>query len=233
MSLFSDSLKKWFYHNDSNAAKAGTRICLLDASGDPAGSDELLRSLSFAQCPDDYVDMGLPSGTLWAKKNLGAVSETDYGMYVSWGNLEMHPYGDGYNFSQNNYDISPAASISTDLTLEQDVAHSILGCGWRMTTKADLDELVAGCNTSWTTDYEGSGIAGRVFTSKTNGNTLFFPASGCRDGNNMNNRGTAGYYWETGLNSTTHAKHMYIGSGGVDTNGNRQRNCGCSIRPVL
>lgn len=244
MSLFSDSLKKWFYHNDSNAAKAGTRICLLDASGDPAGSDELLRSLSFAQCPDDFVDMGLPSGTLWAKKNLGAVSETDYGMYVSWGNLELHSKGEGYDFSQNTYDNTPAAPISADLTLEHDIAHNILGCGWRMPTKNEFAEL---CNSSYTEyiDANGTvitgtdkrttynGVTGLLIRSKANGNVLFFPAAGYYSGTTLNYDGSIGYYWSSSFYSATNAYLLYFTSNGVYPQHNLSRSFGFSVRAVL
>lgn len=33
----------------------------------------------------EYVDLGLPSGTLWANMNVGANSETDNGLYFAWG----------------------------------------------------------------------------------------------------------------------------------------------------
>lgn len=245
MSLFSDSLKKWFYHNDSFGAKAGTRICLLDASGNPAGSDEILRAITFANCKDDYVDMGLPSKTLWAKKNLGAVSETDYGMYCSWGNLELHPYGDGYNFGYNStYINTPAAAISADLTLEQDIAHQILGGGWRMPSKDDFVEL---CNSEYTEYIDASGnvisgtdkrttyngVVGLRIRSKANGNILFFSAAGYVDGTTLTNAGSAGHYWTSTYNAARYARTLGFNQEQVYKQDYGFRYNGLPIRPIL
>lgn len=234
MSTFSDSLKKWFYHNDSFGAKAGTRICLLDANGNPAGSDEILRAITFVNCKDDYVDMGLPSKTLWAKKNLGAVSETDYGMYCSWGNLELHARDEGYSFSADNYNNTQAAAISADLTLDQDIAHQTLGCGWRMPTTTELKELFDNTTKAWVTDYQGiSGLNGRLLTA-TNGNTLFFPAAGHYDGTTLAYNNTIGYYWSSSLVSSTNAYVLYFTSSFINTqNDTLARRYGFSIRPVI
>ena len=236
MSLFSDSLKKWFYHNDSFGAKAGTRICLLDASGNPAGSDEILRAITFANCKDDYVDMGLPSKTLWAKKNLGAVSETDYGMYCSWGNLQLHPQGDGYNFSSSVYNNTPAAAISADLTLEQDIAHQILGGGWRMPSVGDAQELFDSNYTTnaFVTDYQGvTGLNGMLITSKSNNNTLFFPAAGNYVNTTLGNLGVSGNYWLSNLHSSTAARFFALNSTGINNSTYMVRYCGQTIRPII
>ena len=49
----------------------------------------------FNSCKDDkdeplpdnheYVDLGLPSGTLWATRNVGADKPEDIGDYFAWG----------------------------------------------------------------------------------------------------------------------------------------------------
>lgn len=233
---FKDSLKNWFFHTDSSAAKAGARICLLDATGEPAGSDELLRSLSFAQCKDDYVDMGLPSGTLWAKKNLGAASETDYGMYVTWGDLEMHPKDDGYVYSQNKYDNSPAAAIGADLTLKQDIVHDVLGCGWRMPTADEFTELFNSNYTTstWVESYRGVTLLnGRLITSKSNGNTIFLPAGGSYFNSSINSFSDGGEYWSSTYSSAANALRLSFYSGGVYTNVTQKRAYGLQIRPVI
>lgn len=233
MGTFKDSLKKWFYHEDSNAAERGTRVCLMDASGNPLGSGELVRTISYAPCKDDFVDMGLPSGTLWAKKNLGAVSETDYGMYASWGNLELHPEGDGYDFSQATYNASPAASISTNLTLEQDIAHTTLGMGWKMPTLQQFQELINNTTNSWVTNYKGvSGLNGRLLTA-TNGNTLFFPAAGYYEGDALRELNTNSAYWSKSLYSNVDAYYFASAANSFVANAHYNRRCGFSIRPIL
>lgn len=127
----------------------------------------------------EYVDLGLPSGLKWATCNVGASSPEEYGLYFAWGETT------GYTaaqvkagervFSSMVYKAGSAASISTDLTLEQDAARTNLGGNWRMPTRAEIKELINNCDTIWTDDYNGTGVAGQLLTSKVNGNSMFFP----------------------------------------------------------
>ena len=71
-----------------------------------------------------------------------------------------------------------ASAISADLTLEQDAARANLGGNWHMPTKYEYQELLNNCNVVWTDDYNGTGVKGRVFTSRINGNSVFFPTTG-------------------------------------------------------
>ena len=117
----------------------------------------------------DYVDLGLPSGTLWATCNVGASSPEKYGLYFAWGETtgytsEQVP--DVRAFTEDEYKAGPAASISADLTLEQDAAHVNLGGNWRMPTKDECQELLDNCDDSWTDGYNGTDVAGWVLTSK-------------------------------------------------------------------
>ena len=93
------------------------------------------------------VDLGLPSGTLWADRNLGAKSPSDYGAFVSWGNTDLHfpdkgdvDWGDNddafrdYEFTEEEYEDTPGAKLKGDLDLEHDAAHVNLGGNWRMPT---------------------------------------------------------------------------------------------------
>ena len=50
----------------------------------------------------EYVDLGLPSGTLWATCNLGASSPEEYGDYYAWGETEQKDYydWDTYKFGE-------------------------------------------------------------------------------------------------------------------------------------
>lgn len=61
------SVKNWFYRVGTNEASLDARVCLLASDGSPLGSDELKRVMAYALTKDDCVDMGLPSGRLWAK----------------------------------------------------------------------------------------------------------------------------------------------------------------------
>lgn len=161
---------------------------------------------------------------------MGANSEEESGLYFSWGNTEGHAEGSGYNFSQEVYDATPAAGITTNLSLSQDAAKTNLGAPWRMPTAAELQELYDNCNSVWTTR---NGVAGRLFTSNLNGNTLFFPAAGYYDGASLNLRGSNGDYWSSTYGSATNARSLNFEGSTVLPQGSNNRHYGFSVRAVL
>ena len=160
------------------------------------------------------VDLGLPSGLKWAAGNVGAKNPEDYGLYFAWGETV------GYTaaqvkageraFSEEEYNAGSAASISTNLTLAQDAAHVNLGGDWRMPTKAEYQELENSSYTTqtWTDDYNGTGVKGRVFTSKVNGNSVFFPASGGCANSSVYYVGSHGSYWSASWYSSSDAYNL-------------------------
>lgn len=163
----------------------------------------------------EYVDLGLPSGLKWATCNIGATSPEEYGLYFAWGEMV------GYTgeqvpgvraFTNNEYNAGPAASISADLTLAQDAAHANLGGNWRMPTKAEFQELIDNCDVVWTDDYNVTGVTGRVFTSKINGNSVFFPVAGTCGDSGIYGLGEIGYYWSTSWNSSISSWYFNINS---------------------
>ena len=81
----------------------------------------------------EYVDLGLPSGKMWAKYNIGASSETDYGTAFQWGATSAYSGTDNY--------YTTAMSGGEILPLTNDTARQILGGDWRMPTKAEWKEL--------------------------------------------------------------------------------------------
>ena len=178
---------------------------------------------------EDMVDMGLPSGLKWARCNIGAATPEGYGLYFSWGNPEGHAEGSGYDFSQAVYDTTPAASISANLSLSQDMARANLGQPWRLPTASEFQELYDNCTCVWTTM---NGVAGRLFTSNVNGNTLFFPAAGYYGGTSLNSRGSSGYYWSSTYYSATSARNLSFNSSSVSPQGNSTRRYGFSVRAV-
>lgn len=140
----------------------------------------------------ECVDLGLPSGTLWAKTNVGAMEETETGFYFAWGETEGYytacqiPSKKKFNWDDYKFGSrSPFSKYDNDgeetvLDLEDDAARANWGGDWHMPTVEQFDELF---NTDyvtneWVTNYQGSGINGRLFTSVSNGNTLFIPAAG-------------------------------------------------------
>lgn len=176
-----------------------------------------------------WVDLGLPSGLLWAKANLGATLPESYGLYFSWGNVDGHVAGAGYNFSQPVYDDTPAADITANLSLEQDAARAYLGAPWRMPTAAEFQELIENCTYVWTTL---NGVYGYLFTSNQNGNTLFIPAAGRYDGLSLNSRGSVGFYWSSTYYSAEGARLMNFYGSSLNPNDHIGRRYGVSVRAV-
>ena len=120
----------------------------------------------------EFVDLGLPSGTLWSIKNIGATNgntaESWYGNYYAWGEIETKEIydWDNYKYANGNYDkLTKYCNNSnygnngftddlTQLVPEDDVATQT-NSAWRMPTKEDFEELIAGTTNSWVTDYKG------------------------------------------------------------------------------
>ena len=134
----------------------------------------------------EYVDLGLSSGTLWATCNLGASSPEQYGDYYAWGEIEPNKASaytpQNYRFYPGNDNDEYTKYNDTDnkmtLDLADDVANVVMGGNWHMPTSAQCAELLDNTTSSWTTNYNGTGVAGMIFTSNNNGNSIFFPAAG-------------------------------------------------------
>ena len=132
-----------------------------------------------------YVDLGLPSGTLWATKNVGAIDPFTRGQYFSWGNLEgyvaSYNEGDysgeivGYSFIQSNYELTNGYQLSGSIPIENDAAADIMGGEWKIPTDTQFQELFDNCTITWVTK---NGVPGKLFTSNINGKTLFLINNG-------------------------------------------------------
>ena len=162
----------------------------------------------------DWVDLGLPSGLLWATRNVGASSPEEYGDYFAWAETQpksvyewstylytcnndedgMTKYCNNSNYGCNGY--------TDNLTLLQsgdDAATSNWGDGARTPTYAEWQELYNTCTSVWTTL---NGVNGRCFTGP-NGNTLFLPAAGCVLELGFWLTGSRGLYWSSSLNTNS------------------------------
>lgn len=191
------------------------------------------------------IDLGLPSGTLWAAGNICKDSDgnyymgnpTDRGCYFSWGNIIGHNKGEGYNFSSSNYNSTPGASLTADIASNDsahDAALACLGTGYRMPTKAEFDELIDNCTVTWVTSYNGVSVAGRIFKSNIAGymdKEIFIPAFGCYDGTSLYKGDSTGYYWSSTYNSSSLEHRLGFDSGGLETNAGR-RYFGTQLRAV-
>ena len=193
---------------------------------------------------EEYVDLGLPSGLLWAKGNLIKDSngnyaigeETDWGTYISWGNIIGHNEGEGYDFSSTNYDSTPGKQVAANIP-SNDAAHDIalatLGTPWHLPTKEDFQELYDNTDTEWVANYNNTGVAGRKFMKKTDHSVyVFFPAAGYYNGTSLIIRGTSGYYWSSSVYSATSAYYLCFYSSSVYPQYYNSRRLGLAVRPV-
>lgn len=137
--------------------------------------------------------------------------------------------GDGYSFTQDKYNTTPAASIAANLSLSQDAARADLGVPWRMPTAADFQELYDNCTTIWTTL---NGVAGRMFVSNVNGQSIFFPAAGYCSGQSLFSRGSLGLYWSSTYFSAIYARNMNFNNLNVTPQSSYDRRLGFPVRAV-
>ena len=181
----------------------------------------------------EYVDLGL--SVKWATCNIGATSPEQVGLYFAWGETTGYTAEQVTSkvrlFNEDVYNAGSAASISTDLTLEQDAARANLGGNWHMPTKYEYQELLNNCNVVWTDDYNGTGVKGRVFTSRINGNSVFFPATGRCEYGSVNFVGRFGSYRSTSWYSDSVALILLFDSGSQKV-GTGSRYFGYPVRGV-
>ena len=194
----------------------------------------------------EYVDLGLPSGTLWATCNIGANAPEEYGDYFAWGETEPKDNYDWNTYKWYDYDhrsftkyhrdeayyddsgsyIVPADG-NTVLDPEDDAAYVNWSPFWRMPTSDQQKELVEHCTWTWTTR---NGVFGQLVTGP-NGNTIFLPAAGRRLADSLDNAGTGGFYLSRMVLSNFHAFFLYLNSGGVSWS-DWMRPHGGSVRAV-
>ena len=175
-------------------------------------SNEVQISVTGSFDGHDYVDLGLPSGTLWATCNIGASKPEDYGDYYAWGETKSKTtYNwDTYIYANGTYDkLTKYCNDSyygnngftdnlTTLQSGDDPATANWGSGWQTPSKDQWEELKINTTNQWTTK---NGVKGRLFTSKKNGQTLFLPAAGYRNEGSLHGAGSYGYYWSRSLDT--------------------------------
>ena len=148
------------------------------------------------QKSDEAVDLGLPSGLKWASCNIGASSPEERGEYFAWGEIDPKSNYTDFNSITRKKRMK---QINSDANF--DVATAKLGASWYIPTNADFEELINNCTWEWTTL---NGVNGYMITG-SNGNSIFLPATGYRDGASCNNDETSGEYWS----STPHKDAEY------------------------
>ena len=184
-----------------------------------------------AAAPTGFVDLALPSGLLWCEHNIGASTPYEHGLYFSWGNVIGHAEGSGYDFSDAVYAETPGAALTGNIPVNgtYDLARHNMGAPCRLPTVGEFQELNSNCDSEWTGE---DGVAGRRFTSRINGNSIFFPASGYYDGTSLSYRGSNGYYWSSSCSSETRAYYLSFNSRTVYPAYDISRRLGFTARAV-
>jgi uncharacterized protein (TIGR02145 family) len=169
----------------------------------------------------EVVDLGLSNGLLFATCNVGANTETDYGDYYMYGGgSQKYDSGSFYPGTEN------------PLPSSADTATQVMGEGWRMPTYAELRDLINKTNYTWITNFNGSGIAGGKFTSKTNPNAyVFFPVAGAYINGSLGYRGSVGFVWSSTPNNSSEA-YIFRFDSQYGNRGSYYRNGGFSVRGV-
>lgn len=211
--------------------------------------EDIEKAIDEALYESEFVDLGLPSGLLWATCNLGANKPEEYGLYFQWGdtqgykgvcdenestedNKETHYFGwSKYKFGghnnggQNKYNDEDNLKV---LEPEDDAATTMLGEQWRMPTLEDFLELTNNTITEYVIDNKGV-----LLKSKINNNTIFFPFVGHLSDKYVTTPGSTGFYWSSSISSASLncAFPLNITSGGKSFY-HKTRNCGGAIRAV-
>ena len=208
----------------------------------------------YGEGPDDnsnrheYVDLGLPSGTLWATMNVGAKKPEDFGDYFAWGettgynggkttfNWSTYKYCNGSKTTITKYCASSEyGTVDNKKLLEyaDDAATVNWGEAWQMPTLDQYKELINSSytTTEWTTL---NGVSGMKITSKSNLKSIFLPAAGYRYETSLNSAGSYGHYWSRSLdtNYSCDGYVLYIYSSYPYVRNDGYRYYGQSVRPV-
>lgn len=183
---------------------------------------------------DRWVDLGLPSGILWAKYNVGATSPEEYGDYYAWGETATKSSYTTENYTHltiTGYDEEGWPnyyyhSIGDDISgTSYDAAHTNWGEGAKMPNIKYWRELLSNCKIS-TVVYNGSSCTKII---GPNNNYIILPLAG--GGNFAEDRGYHGYYWSSTAHYETGAYYAFFYNDGYEI-GTPDRECGLSIRPV-
>ena len=187
-----------------------------------------------------YVDLGLPSGTLWAKCNLGAETETGFGLFYQWGDTEGYADVDEKTFSWNSYIWGAWNKLTkynkTDgkrvLDNEDDPVYAATGGEMMSPSKEQLQELIDHTNHEWTEIDE---VKGMKFIDKNDDTKyIFIPAAGYCFNSDHSSVGSWGYVWSSTRNSNypSSAWRMYFNAGDVYMD-YHDRCDGFSVRGVM
>ncbi len=189
----------------------------------------------------EYVDLGLPSGTLWAKYNIGAKTPAEYGDYFAWG--ETTPKESYCWETCKHVEVDPTNGVRTHLKYtgfdrkfilepEDDAATVNWGGNWHTPCVTEFIELKRECKWIWT---DLGGTKGYIVVGN-NGNSIFLPAAGYHDDHEFGyaSVGYAGCYWSSSLGHEGYiSESTYFDIDNIECEFTSVPYYGCSIRPCL
>lgn len=190
------------YNNEKCSLEEGI-VCLVDEN----------LEIKFNHKSLTFVDLGLPSGLLWAEQNIGACKPEERGLYFAWGETQGYNSEDINNgvkqFTWADYELCNGSnttitkynSVDKLITLElvDDAAAYNTDNLCRMPTKLEVEELISNTTSNIVVL---NGVNGKIFTSNINGNSIFFPIAGRCDNGSIKLSGTYGSYWVSSLNES-------------------------------
>ena len=155
-----------------------------------------------------YIDLGLPSGTLWADRNIGATEPEEYGDFYAWGETEPKK-----EYTWNTYKWGKKSTKynkkdgKTVLDPEDDVVYLKTKGKAHIPTEEQIKELIDNTTSKYKTI---NGIVGRLYKSKVNGNTIFLPFAGNCDVSSITGIKRFSRYWSSSLYSPNHQMAYYL-----------------------
>ena len=202
-----------------------------------------VEDVTFTVIDHEYVDLGLPSGTLWATCNVGANSPEEYGDYFAWGETETkevytwetHKWCEGTISTLTKYNSDSDIGIvdnKRELDPEDDAATVNWGTAWRIPSREQCLELISKCDWTYTTM---NGVNGFLVSSKSNVNSIFLPAAGLYSwwkNGTLDDVGTHGNYWTRNCYSEAGICLYFNGTTQPDGLSNTYRCQGMTVRPV-
>lgn len=193
-----------------------------------------------------FVDLDLPSGTLWATSNVGASKPSDIGLYFQWGDVQgctAEQVGanegkkaftcDDYKWKWHNTKINIKYTITgMALELEDDAANANMGGDWHMPSPEQIRELLDNTTSTW---EKVDGVNGMKFTSKKDPfKSIFVPAAGYAWGGFVHYRGSYGNVWSSMLDTYafSYGQGLFFDSGSAYL-GSNNRYVGRPVRGVI
>ena len=155
-----------------------------------------------------YIDLGLPSGTLWADRNIGATEPEEYGDFYAWGETEPKKE---YTWNTYKWDVYCTKYNKKDgktvLEPEDDVVYLKTKGVAHIPTIEQIHELL---NNTTSKLKKINGVEGRLYKSNINGNTIFIPFAGNCDASSITGIKRFSRYWSSSLYSPNHQMAYYL-----------------------